>query len=387
MHVGMASVFQNPHKQRSDFEVYRQDLRLADLAEPLGFESIWGVEHHFTDYTMCPDVLQFLTYMAGRTERAQLGSMVVVLPWHDPMRVAEEVSMLDNISGGRLILGLGRGAGKIEFDGFRLSMDESRDRFIECAEMVLGGLESGHCEYDGRFVKQPRAAIRPAPFKSFRGRTYAAAVSPESLPIMAKLGVGILVIPQKPWHEVAKELDTYRTTYRQVNATEAPAPVCAGWTFCDENPDRAETMARRYIGGYYQTVLDHYNFAGDHLAKTRGYEYYGKMAEKISTYGTDRVIDFFMNLQVWGTPEQCYEKILDVRRRVGNETFVGVFSYAGMPWDDAERNIRLFAREVLPLLQRLPAGEQGTDFANATAARRADAPVMGQQLEISLLGS
>src|SRR5262249_17690504 len=166
---------------------------------------------------MCPDVLQFLTYMAGRTERAQLGSMVVVLPWHDPMRVAEEVSMLDNISGGRLILGLGRGAGKVEFDGFRLSMDESRGRFVECAEMVLRALETGYCESDGRFVKQPRAAIRPAPFKSFRGRTYAAAVSPESLPIMAKLGVGILVIPQKPWHEVAKELDTYRTMYREVN--------------------------------------------------------------------------------------------------------------------------------------------------------------------------
>src|SRR5438132_1903277 len=88
-----------------------------------------GVEHHFTDYTMCPDVLQFLTYMAGRTQRAQLGSMVVVLPWHDPLRVAEEVSMLDNISDGRLILGLGRGAGRVEFDGFRLSMDESRERF------------------------------------------------------------------------------------------------------------------------------------------------------------------------------------------------------------------------------------------------------------------
>ena len=89
MHVGMAAVFQNPHKAQTDREVYRNELRLADLAEPLGFESIWGVEHHFTDYTMCPDVLQFLTYMAGRTERAQLGSMVVVLPWHDPMRAAE----------------------------------------------------------------------------------------------------------------------------------------------------------------------------------------------------------------------------------------------------------------------------------------------------------
>ena len=89
MHVGLATVFQNPQKHRSDYDVYRNELRLADQAEPLGFESIWGVEHHFTDYTMCPDVLQFLTYMAGRTTRARLGSMVVVLPWHDPLRVAE----------------------------------------------------------------------------------------------------------------------------------------------------------------------------------------------------------------------------------------------------------------------------------------------------------
>src|SRR5262245_10705987 len=171
MHVGMAAVFQNPGKSRTDREVYTSELRLADLAEPLGFESIWGVEHHFTDYTMCPDVLQFLTYMAGRTTRAQLGSMVVVLPWHDPMRVAEEVAMLDNISDGRLILGLGRGAGKVEFDGFRLSMDESRLRFVESAETLVARLGTGQCEDDRPFVKPPPAAIRPAAVKSFRGRT------------------------------------------------------------------------------------------------------------------------------------------------------------------------------------------------------------------------
>jgi len=380
MHVGLATVFQNPKKTRSDYDVYRNELRLADQAEPLGFESIWGVEHHFTDYTMCPDVLQFLTYMAGRTRQARLGSMVVVLPWHDPMRVAEEVSMLDNISDGRLILGLGRGAGRVEFDGFRLSMDESRERFVESAETLLRGLEAGYCEYAGTFVRQPRAAIRPAPFKTFRGRTYAAAVSPESMPIMAKLGVGILVIPQKPWPEVAKELDAYRTTYREINRTEAPPPVCAGWTFCDENAARAHEMARRYIGGYYQTVLDHYNFQDDHLAKTKGYEYYGKMAEKIQQYGTDKVIEYFMNLQVWGTPEQCYEKILDVRRRVGNDTFVGVFSYAGMDYAEAERNMRLFAREVILELKQLP-------VAAGPALPAATAPRPGTELGVGLLGS
>jgi alkanesulfonate monooxygenase SsuD/methylene tetrahydromethanopterin reductase-like flavin-dependent oxidoreductase (luciferase family) len=380
MHVGMAAVFQNPGKARTDREVYRNELRLADLAEPLGFESIWGVEHHFTDYTMCPDVLQFLTYMAGRTERARLGSMVVVLPWHDPMRVAEEVAMLDNISGGRLILGLGRGAGKVEFDGFRLSMDESRERFTESAQMLLKGLETGYCEYDGTFVKQPRAAIRPAPFKSFRGRTYAAAVSPESLPIMAKLGVGILIIPQKPWKEVARELETYRSIYREANGVDAPPPVSAGWTFCDASAARAEEMARRFIGGYYQTVLDHYHFQGDHLAHTKGYEYYGKMAEKIGQYGTDKVIDYFMNLQVWGTPEQCYEKILDIHARTGNSHYIGVFSYAGMPYDDAEANMRLFAREVMPALKKL--GVEAPVADRVPAASRA-----GQPGDVGLLGS
>ena len=180
MHVGAATIFQNPGKFSSDYEVYRQELRLADLAEPLGFQSIWGVEHHFTDYTMCPDVLQFLTYMAGRTTDMQLGSMVCVLPWHDPMRVAEQVSMLDNLSDGRFILGVGRGLAKVEYDGFRVDMNESRTRFIESAECLLAGLESGFCEFDGEYIKQPRREIRPNPFRSFRDRTYAAAISPRA---------------------------------------------------------------------------------------------------------------------------------------------------------------------------------------------------------------
>jgi alkanesulfonate monooxygenase SsuD/methylene tetrahydromethanopterin reductase-like flavin-dependent oxidoreductase (luciferase family) len=303
--------------------------------------------------------------------------MVVVLPWHDPMRAAEEISMLDNICDGRLILGLGRGAGKVEFDGFRLSMDESRARFVECAETVLGGLETGYCAYDGVYVKQPRAAIRPAPFRSFRGRTYAAAVSPESLPIMARLGVGILIIPQKPWHEVAKELETYRTVYRQVNGVDAPPPISAGWTFCDSSPDRAREMARQYIGGYYQTVLDHYQFAGDHLARTKGYEYYGKMSEKIAEYGTDTVIDYFVNLQVSGTPEQCYERIADIHRRTGNSHFVGVFSYAGMPYDEAERNMRLFAAEVMPEVRTLAATPAGAPEPAAAGGGASDVRALG----------
>jgi alkanesulfonate monooxygenase SsuD/methylene tetrahydromethanopterin reductase-like flavin-dependent oxidoreductase (luciferase family) len=354
MHVGTAVIFQNPHDVRPDYEVYRDDLRLVDLAEPLGFESVWGVEHHFTDYTMCPDVLQYLTWVASRTTTARVGSMVVVLPWHDPMRVAEQVSMLDVMSGGRLILGLGRGLGRVEFDGFRVPMAESRARFVESAEMILAGLETGWCEYEGAYVRQPRRAIRPKPCKTFRGRTYAAAVSAESMPIVARLGAGILIIPQKPWETMEAELAEYRRVYRAENGAEAPPPVLAGWTFCDEDAGRARDMAVRWIGGYWDTVMRHYELIGDHLAYTLGYEYYANLQEIARAKGgSDALTEFFLDLQVWGTPDECVAKIEDIRRRTGCETYVGVFSYAGMPIEEAERNMRLFARDVAPRLRTL----------------------------------
>ena len=360
MHVGMGVIFQGEGEGRTDRNVYRNELRLGDLAEPLGFESLWGVEHHFTDYTMCPDVLLYLTYFAGRTQRIQLGSMVVVLPWHSPLRVAEQVVMLDHISNGRLILGLGRGLGRVEFEGFGVNQEDSRAIFSEAAQMILEGLERGYCEFDGRFVQQKRRELRPRPFKSFRGRTYAAAVSPESSVIMAGLGIGLLIIPQKPWDMVARELNDYRRVYSEVNGTDAPPPIVGGWTFCDEDPGRAEELGRRYIGAYWRSVVKHYELIGDHLTKMRGYEAYKEVQERVSTPGgVDAMTEFFLGLQIYGTPEQCYEKVLDIQKRTGAEAFNGVFSYGGMPYDLAESSLRLFASEVMPELKRhIPAEDQ-----------------------------
>jgi alkanesulfonate monooxygenase SsuD/methylene tetrahydromethanopterin reductase-like flavin-dependent oxidoreductase (luciferase family) len=241
----------------------------------------------------------------------------------------------------------------VEFDGFGVSMDTSRERFTESAEMILTGLERGYCEYDGKLVKQARRDIRPKPFKSFKGRSYAAAVSPESGPVIAKLGLGMLIIPQKPWEAVTEELRNYNTVYQQVNGVPAPPSICAGWVFCDEDAGRAEELARKYIGGYWHTVLKHYELRGDHLSKTKGYESYGRMQEIASAPGgADAMIDFFLGLQVWGTPERCYQTIVDTQKRIGSDRFVGVFSYAGMSAPESERNMRLFARTVLPELNR-----------------------------------
>ena len=353
MHVGMCSIFQNPNNAVSDQLVYSNEVQLAELAEPLGFQSIWTVEHHFTNYTMCPDPMQFLTYMAAKTKIVKLGSMVVVLPWHDPIRIAEQISMLDTLSNGRLILGLGRGAGRVEFDAFRQDMKDSRERFIESAECVLHGLENGVCEYKGKFVTQPKAAIRPLPSASFKGRTYAAAVSPESIEIMAKLRIGLLVIPQKPWEQVEKEIENYNKTYKKLNSEDPPAPLLAGWTICHKDKNTARKLAEKYVGGYWQTVLDHYNFNTNHLKNQKGYEYYGKFAENMKKTGVSGAIEFFMGLQTWGTPEQCLHQIEKNCSRIGAEAYIGVFSFAGMPFEIAQANIQLFATDVLPKLKAI----------------------------------
>ncbi len=356
MHVGLSVIFQNPGRTRPDHEVYAAELRLARQAEPLGFDSVWSVEHHFTDYTMCPDVMQFLTYMAGCTEKIQLGSMVCVLPWHDPLRVAEQVSMLDALSGGRVIFGMGRGTGRVEFEGFGVEMPEARSRFAESADMILTGLEQGFVEYDGEFIRQPRVDLRPRPYSSFRGRTYAAAISPESAEIMARMGVGLLIIPQKPWKVHRAELATYREIYREANGEEPPPPYCAGWTFVDESADRAEELARTYIGGYWNSVVKHYEFDQDHLSTTPGYEFHGQMYERLTAPGgVETMTEFFLGLQVWGTPEQVCDKIVTIQDNTHNDAYIAVCSYAGMPDDEAERNLHLFARSVLPELKKLPA--------------------------------
>jgi alkanesulfonate monooxygenase SsuD/methylene tetrahydromethanopterin reductase-like flavin-dependent oxidoreductase (luciferase family) len=356
MHVGMGAFFQNPGGARSDADVWRLGLELAGSAEERGFDSVWSAEHHFTDYHMCPNVAQFLTWVASRTQRVLLGSMVMVLPWHDPVRLAEEVSVLDHMSGGRVLLGLGRGLGRIEFDGFRVEMAESRRRFNEYATAILSALETGEMRFDGELYQQPPIAIRPAPFASFRGRVYASAISPETSQILAQLGVGMMIIAQKPWETIEADVAAYRDLYRELNGTEAPKPLLASWVAVHESEAGAQEMSERYIMGYSRSVLQHYEFANADLAKIPGYEYYGRLSDRIAKHGPDEFCRFFADLQVAGTPAQVTERLREDVRRIDGAGVIGVFNYGGMADDVARANYGCFAEQVLPALQAVDTG-------------------------------
>ncbi len=379
MHVGYSIGFQSPGGGCADDEVYERELGLADVAIELGFESLWVVEHHFTDYLLSPDPLQLLTWLGARHPGVRLGTAVVVLPWHEPVRCAERIALLDNLSDGRLILGLGRGIAKVEYDGFRVDMDTSRARFVSYTRLIVEGLETGFVEADDEFVTVPRRELRPRPKYSLRGRVYAGALSPEGMPLMARLGVGLLVIPQKPWPAVRADLDAYADTWHATwgASSPPPAPLCGGHVFVDPDPARAREMAERYIGAYYHTVMQHYGFHDHAHEGVRGYEFYAGVSRYIEEHGMDGAARDFANLMPWGTPDQVLEKLAHLRDVVGMSAVFPWFSYAGMPLADAEASLRLFAREVLPVVQ-------GWDAAPLPSAspRRAGASTVGVDLSI-----
>src|SRR4051795_726004 len=108
MHIGLGLQMANLDRRVSDADVYRLELGFGARAEAVGFDSVWSSEHHFTDYQLTSQQSMVLSWVAAQTTRVKLGTYVTVLPWHDPVRVAESFSVLDHLSGGRAILGLGR---------------------------------------------------------------------------------------------------------------------------------------------------------------------------------------------------------------------------------------------------------------------------------------
>lgn len=351
MHVGMGVFFQGLDENLSDHQLVTQQVGLADRAEGLGFQSIWTAEHHFTNYHMMPNPAQFLTYMAGRTSTVKLGTMVMVIPWHDPIRVAEEMAWLDNVSGGRAVLGLGRGLGSIEFDNFRLEMGESRQRFVEYATAISESLHTGWIESDGELYKQPRAAIKPAPVATFRGRTYASAVSPESAKIMASLGYGLMLIAQKPWQTVVSETEAYRDLFVEINGEEPPQPVLVNFTTVHEDAGRAQELHDEFTMAYARSTVEHYEFTNPRLQTVNGYEYYAGLSRNIEKHGLNQFNKFLADLQMSGTPDSLVEQTVERVRSLNAGGVINVLGFGGMSRSVAEAQTELYAREVLPRLR------------------------------------
>lgn len=363
----------------SDAKLYEEELYLGGLVEPLGFDSYWAIDHHFSPYIMTGGALQHLTYFAGKTERIDFGTMVIVLPWYDPIVVAEQISVLDNMLQGRkLTVGLGRGAAPREFDAYRSPMGESRARFNESLQILRKALTQEWFSHEGDFYTIPETTIRPRPRngRELVESMIVAWISPETLSFAANADLGMLFTNSKNWDEYREDVRTFNTI-RAEHGWQPLQPTVGVNVACFDTEEEAWDTILRHSIETQSSVEHHYKFAdSERFKNTKGYDYYASFGKTLSTKTDEQLGKYKARPQAWGTPDQVLARLQHVQATTAAKELVMNFRYGGMPMETAERSMRLFAAEVLPRLHEidsvLPPELSGRDPASATAVAAAD---------------
>ena len=338
---------------KSDQEVFLEEINIARIADEAGFDTLWTIEHHFTPYTMVTNPLQYLSYIAGITQRIDLATMVVVLPWHNPVRVAEDVCMLDTFLGPKreIICGVGRGLGRREYQGLGIDQAEARARFDESIQVLRQLLATGRCDFHGEHYDIHGLRIRPQPNRDLSPNLWCAGGTDETVGIIAKHGVRPLVIPTQ---SLGLSLETAKK-YAKLHGEAGFEPVrnkLAVWTYVAESEAEAQEQAERYMVEYADSALRHYELRGNHLGDIQGYESYGQVQKALATDPTPFLRGFY-NEHPWGTPEQTIARATELAHEFGAEEVTFIFKYGSMPIELAEKSMRLFAKEVLPALKEI----------------------------------
>ncbi|MEU6644098.1 LLM class flavin-dependent oxidoreductase [Saccharomonospora sp. NPDC046836] len=353
LNIGINLGFAALNPELTDEDMYHAELDLAVQADRLGYDSVWVVEHHFEDYSLCPDNLVLLAHLAGRTKQIKLGTAAVILPWNNPLRVAEKALMVDNICGGRLLLGFGRGLSRKEYEPFRITLDETRGRFDEAAPMIFDALETGVIEGDGTYYPQPRAELRPRPRTSFLGRRYMVAGSPDSVLMAAKLQARMMSFIVRPVRDLMPGFTKYRETYEAEHGEVAPPIALNVNMYCHEDNELARERHFEYVNRFFMSNVEHYEMAGTHFEGLKGHERYAVNAAYFREIGLEKAANDYAATALWGTPERILGQIEDIRDTLGDFELTLAPSFGGMPYDQATASLELFAREVLPKARSL----------------------------------
>ena len=184
------------------------------LGHKLGYDAAWLLEHHFSDYYPTPSPLLFMAHIAAKFPDLSLGTSVLVLPWYHPLRLAEEIAMLNSLTKGTLHLGIGRGTAKMEYDAYNVDMNEGRARFAEVFQIMEKGLSGEPFTHHGRFwnIERP-IRLRPEPVDK-PVRFYGAIGSPASAEVMGELGIAPICLSTFPDGLLAKILERWRGARR-----------------------------------------------------------------------------------------------------------------------------------------------------------------------------
>ncbi len=316
MKFGMLHLFESP-MGRSDQEMLDEQVELMEAAEGFGFDSVWPAEHHFTEYGFCASPALPLAAIARRTRRIRLGTGVVVLPFHHPLRVAEDFAMLDNLSGGRVELGVGRGYQPIEFQGFGIDQARSREIFDEALEVLLQAWREPRVHFDGRHFRFHDVEVRPRPLQKPHPPVWLAALSEESFEKAGRLGCNLLCSPVFGGSlQVARDrIERYREALARAGHDPAGHEVGAlVMVYAGKNQEQARREFADPVIWYFRTF-------GKYVASKLGqppietYEWYAQIRDLARQVQWDQLLDH--GAVICGEPEYVAERVRDLRENAG----------------------------------------------------------------------
>jgi len=334
-----------------DFDVIGEALEEAVLTEELGFDAVWLAEHHFDGGCVYVDPVTFASAIAARTSKIKIGFAVAQMALHHPIRFAEQIALIDNISRGRMIVGVGRGTAYnfYEFRGFGIDPNEAHERLLEVEDILVKSWTTRNYKHDGKYWQIELPVLRPQVYQKPHPPIIRACSGLDSTLEMARQGRPFLMNLQSD--ETTRErMDLYRTTMFEAgyDEEEVARNVADSWVwrniFVADTDAEAESVGVPYFRAMRAYLADN---------RTRMNTEQERVAQAAAVTGAAR--DTVDHGLIFGSPETVCQRLEELDK-IGVGGVIIHFRLGAMPYAAAEHSLRLFAEQVAPHFRKMVAG-------------------------------
>jgi alkanesulfonate monooxygenase SsuD/methylene tetrahydromethanopterin reductase-like flavin-dependent oxidoreductase (luciferase family) len=352
-----------PEPEVHDGVILQEALGLAAEVEPLGYDSLWVFEMHGSPGLMSPDPTQLLSYYAGITKRVHFGSMITVLPFHNPIRLAEQISLLQHLLATtsrdrKYYLGIGRGLSLRNFEAMGINMDEAKDRFQEILDILQLAFTEEMFSYDGQHFQYKNVAVRPRPLDpSTVLEAWGSWTSEPSIRMMGARGLNPLTSTNKTVESYLADLALLDEVRIENGHGPAERPILQLPFYCHKDGELARERARKYFTDWVESIMWLYEMGTDRFATAKGYEQYrtqgSDMGDGTREDGVQLLTNKFMEVGLVGTPQECLEKAMWHHETMNPQEIVVVSGQGNQRGAEAGPSLRLLAEKVVPELQKV----------------------------------
>ncbi len=350
MRFGTYFFFQAPPGLTHE-QVIHNELEQIEWTEELGFDEVWLTEHHFIDYGLAVDPTLLAAAAATRTRRVRIGLAAAILPFHHPIRIAEQLALVDIISRGRLDVGIGRGNRPVEFAGYGVPHIENRERMDEALEILLRAWTEECFSHEGRFFTFKDVGVIPKPLQKPHPPMYQVCVSKDSIENTALRGWPMLnSMLRGPVEQLLTHRDIYVSALEKAGRSEADVKALLGrWGVSRQiyvAPTDAQALSEAKDAElWYQEAFRRFvvpeRIEDAHPTLQPGFR---ALAEKLARINWDELV---AETLAFGSPDTV-ARHLERMREIGVGQVLCWMTFGGLAQDKVRRSMELFAREVMP---------------------------------------